>query len=234
MAFRAILFDKDGTLLDFNATWLPFARVAALEAADGDKVRATELLDLIGFDPAIPGFRPGSAVAAGTNREVVELLYPALAGDALRDKVAAIDAQTAAIARSDAVALPGVIDALGSLHMSGFRLGLATNDSTTGAEQTLLAFGIAQMFDAAFGYDAVATPKPAPDMLHAFCDLTGFKTSEIVVVGDNRHDLEMARAGGAGLAVGVLSGTGTAEVLGGLADVILDSVASLPDFLSGR
>ena len=162
------------------------------------------------------------------------MLYPALAGEGLRYMVAAIDAQTAAIARSDAVALPGVIDALGSLHMSGFRLGLATNDSTTGAEQTLLAFGIAQMFDAAFGYDAVATPKPAPDMLHAFCDLTGFKTSEIVVVGDNRHDLEMARAGGAGLAVGVLSGTGTAEVLGGLADVILDSVASLPDFLSGR
>ncbi len=234
MAFKAILFDKDGTLLDFNATWLPFARIAALEAAGGDEAQAAELLATIGFDPDIPGFRPGSAVAAGTNREVVELLYPALEGDALRQRVAEIDAQTAAIARSAAVPLPGVIAALGRLHETGFRLGVATNDSTTGAEQTLLAFGIAQMFDAAFGYDAVATPKPAPDMLHAFCDLTGFRSSEIVVVGDNRHDLEMARAGGAGLAVGVLSGTGTEEVLAGLADSILASVADLPEFLSGR
>ena len=87
------------------------------------------------------------------------------------------------------------------------------------------------MFDAAFGYDAVANPKPAPDAIHAFCDLTGLKPSEIAMVGDNRHDLEMARAGGTGLAIGVLSGTGTRETLQPLADVILGSIAELPDYL---
>ena len=44
----------------------------------------------------------------------------------------------------------------------------------------------------------------------------------------------MARAGGCGLAVGVLSGTGTRESLSEIADVILDSVADLPAFLDGR
>ena len=53
------------------------------------------------------------------------------------------------------------------------------------------------------------------------------------MVGDNRHDLEMARAGGAGLAVGVLSGTGTRETLAPMADVILDSIADLPGYLAG-
>ena len=129
------------------------------------------------------------------------------------------------------MALPGTHDAIASLHRSGFRLGVATNDSTGGAEKTLLALGIAQMFDAAYGYDAVANPKPAPDAIHAFCDLTGLKPSEIAMVGDNRHDLEMARAGGAGLAIGVLSGTGTRETLQPLADVILDSIAELPAYL---
>ena len=52
------------------------------------------------------------------------------------------------------------------------------------------------------------------------------------MVGDNRHDLEMARAGGAGLAVGVLSGTGTRETLAPMADVILDSIADLPGYLA--
>ncbi|MER2552009.1 MAG: HAD hydrolase-like protein, partial [Thauera sp.] len=80
----------------------------------------------------------------------------------------------------------------------------------------------------------VARPKPAPDTVEAFCDLTGLRTAQVAMVGDNRHDLEMAKAGGAGLAVAVLSGTGTRESLSPLADVILESVADLPAFFSGR
>ena len=98
----------------------------------------------------------------------------------------------------------------------------------------MVTLGVAQLFDAAFGYDAVASPKPAPDMILAFSDLTGLKPGAIAMVGDNRHDLEMARAGGCGLAIGVLSGTGTRESLSQIADVILDSVADLPAFLSAR
>jgi phosphoglycolate phosphatase len=97
-----------------------------------------------------------------------------------------------------------------------------------------VTLGVAQLFDAAYGYDAVANPKPAPDTIQAFSDLTGLKPTAIAMVGDNRHDLEMARAGGCGLAVGVLSGTGTRESLAEIADAILDSVADLPDFLSAR
>ena len=111
---------------------------------------------------------------------------------------------------------------------------MATNDSTSGAERTLLNLGIAQMFEAAYGYDAVPNPKPAPDTVIAFCDLTGLRPAEIAMVGDNRHDLEMARASGAGLAVGVLSGTGTHETLAPMADVVLESIADLPGLLAGR
>ena len=135
---------------------------------------------------------------------------------------------------AEPVALPGCRSALSTLHVAGYRMGVATNDSTGGAERALLALGVAQMFEAAYGYDAVANPKPAPDTVHAFCDLTGLKPSQLAMVGDNRHDLQMARAGGVGLAVGVLSGTGTFESLSPLADAVLDSIADLPDFLAVR
>ena len=59
----------------------------------------------------------------------------------------------------------------------------------------------------------------------------GTEVAEIAVIGDNSHDLEMARSGGAGLAIGVLSGNGTREALEPLADVILASVADLPSHL---
>ena len=47
---RAILFDKDGTLLDFERTWTPLLKRIALEAARGDADRAGELLEAGGYD----------------------------------------------------------------------------------------------------------------------------------------------------------------------------------------
>ncbi|OBQ68219.1 HAD family hydrolase [Mesorhizobium erdmanii] len=231
---KGILFDKDGTLVDFNATWLGVADFMAMDAADGDRWKADRLLAAAGFDFANRRFKPDSIFASGTNLDVVELWFPRLSNEDQMLAVARFNEITSVQGSAMAVALPDIVDTLAVLHNRSYRLGVATNDSTSGAEKTLVTLGVAQLFDAAYGYDAVANPKPAPDTIQAFCDLTGLKPSEIAMVGDNRHDLEMARAGGCGLAVGVLSGTGTRESLAEIADVILDSVADLPDFLSAR
>ncbi|MER9331841.1 HAD family hydrolase [Mesorhizobium sp. M0488] len=231
---KGILFDKDGTLVDFNATWLGVADFMAMDASEGDRWKADRLLAAAGFDFANRRFKPDSIFASGTNLDVVELWFPRLSDEDQMLAVARFNEITSVQGSAMAVALPGIVDTLAALHRKPYRLGVATNDSTSGAEKTLVTLGVAQLFDAAYGYDAVANPKPAPDTILAFCDLTGLKPSEIAMVGDNRHDLEMARAGGCGLAVGVLSGTGTRESLAEIADVILDSVADLPDFLSAR
>jgi phosphoglycolate phosphatase len=231
---KGILFDKDGTLVDFNATWLGVADFMAMDASDGDRWKADRLLAAAGFDFATKRFKPDSIFASGTNLDVVELWFPRLSEEDQMLAVARFNEITSVQGSTMAVALPGIVDTLASLHRKSYRLGVATNDSTSGAEKTLITLGVSQLFDAAYGYDAVANPKPAPDTILAFSDLTGLKPAAIAMVGDNRHDLEMARAGGCGLAIGVLSGTGTRESLVEIADVILDSVADLPDFLSAR
>ncbi|RUU60144.1 HAD family hydrolase [Mesorhizobium sp. M2C.T.Ca.TU.002.02.1.1] len=231
---KGILFDKDGTLVDFNATWLGIADFMAMDAAEGDRWKADRLLAAAGFDFATKRFKPDSIFASGSNMDVVELWFPRLSDEDQLLAVSRFNEITSVQGSSMAVALPGIIDSLRTLHKQSYRMGVATNDSTSGAEKTLATLGVAQLFEAAFGYDAVASPKPAPDTVVAFCDLTGLKPGEIAMVGDNRHDLEMARAGGCGLAVGVLSGTGTRDSLAPMADVVLDSVADLPDFLATR
>ena len=231
---KGILFDKDGTLVDFQQTWYALADLMALHAADGDRSRADALMVKAGYDYDRHCFRGDSVFAAGTNADIVALWYPSADEARRREMTTYFDTFTAEQGALQSVPLPGSQDAVASLHRAGFRLGVATNDSTSGAEKTLLALGIAQMFDAAYGYDAVANPKPAPDTITAFCDLTGLKPSEVAMVGDNRHDLEMAKAGGAGLAVGVLSGTGTREALAPLADVVLESIVELPGYLNAR
>lgn len=234
MAIKAILFDKDGTLVDFNATWFAVGDHLALEAAGGDRAAANVLMERAGYDFRAGKFRADSVFAAGTNAEIVDCWYPLASATERRERVAQFDTVTAVEGAARAVVLPGIIEALSALHARGFRLAVATNDSTRGAEQTLVTLGIAQLFEAAYGYDAVANPKPAPDVIVAFADMAGLKPSEIAMVGDNNHDMETGRAAGAGLRVAVLSGTGTRATLEPLAHVVLGSIAELPGYLNGR
>jgi phosphoglycolate phosphatase len=81
------------------------------------------------------------------------------------------------------------------------------------------------------GADSVTRPKPAGDMIHAFADATGIPPRAIAMVGDNPHDIETARAGGAGLAIGVLSGNAAHEDIAHLADHTIASIVELPALL---
>ncbi|MBO6540394.1 MAG: HAD family hydrolase [Rhizobiaceae bacterium] len=233
-AIRGILFDKDGTLIDFEATWGAVARAMALEAAEGDVARASLFLKVAGFDETTGSFVADSAFAAGTNEDIVRLWHPGLDSAELTERVGYYNAHTSAAGAASAVPVAGVLEALRSLHDAGFMLGVATNDSADGAARTVEALGVAELFKAALGYDSVTNPKPAPDMVHHFAGLSGLETAELAFVGDNGHDMVAGRAAGCGLVVGVLSGTGTRETLTPLADVILDSVADLPALLAGR
>ena len=71
-------------------------------------------------------------------------------------------------------------------------------------------------------------------MVLGFCRATGLSPHEVAVIGDSTHDLHMARAAGAGLAVGVLTGPARDADLAPDADVVLPSIAALPAFLSQR
>jgi phosphoglycolate phosphatase len=65
-------------------------------------------------------------------------------GERLR-MVEHFDSVTAAEGAAQAVPLPGILQALDQLYDAGIRLGIATNDSTSGAEKTVLALGIAAL-----------------------------------------------------------------------------------------
>ncbi len=231
MRLRAVLFDKDGTLIDFDRTWYPVMARLAAEAAPDDPARAAHLLQIGGLGPVTGRFRAGSVIAAGTIDETVDLWYPTLRGAPRLAMITRFNHACATEGAARAVAIPGLSEMLEVLHGQGYPLGVATNDGHASAVATLDRLGCLDRFGLVMGYDSVPNPKPAPDQLHRFAGHAGVAAAEVVMVGDNVHDLQMARAGGAGLAVGVLSGTGTRQDLAGLADVVIDSVAQLPQVL---
>jgi phosphoglycolate phosphatase len=229
---RALLFDKDGTLLDFEASWSRVLREMCLDLADGDTAAAEAMLIAGGYDPVRGHFRSGGALAAGHTIDIVRLWYPALAGAPLKAMVERIDAIFHANGITCSVPVAGLDETLTTLADAGFAMGVATNDGTAAAKAALEALGLSRFLPHVFGYDSVVHPKPAPDIVHAFAAATGAPLSEIAVIGDNPHDLEMALAAGAGAAIGVLSGNAGREELAPLADAVLDSVRDLPAWLA--
>lgn len=231
MAIRGILFDKDGTLIDFPSTWEPVLRALALEFSRGDLEHADQLMEKVGYDHQQGLFRAGSIWSAGNTLDLVTAWFPD-AGDGERAASARwVDDYCARIAPDTAVPVTDLVSLFGRLRQSGLVLGVATNDVTRSALATMERLGVADLLCAILGYDSVTRPKPAADMVLAFCAKAAIEPREVAVVGDNLHDLVMARAAGAGLAIGVLTGNGRSEDLAAYADHIVGSIDDLPRLL---
>ena len=231
-AIRGILFDKDGTLIDFNRTWFGIVMALARRAAPDDEQAARSLVEQGGYDWQQQRFLGGSVVAAGTIADLVDLWHPGLEAQAQSERIASYDRFAVEEGARRAAGIDGLHPTLTTLTERGFVLGIATNDSEAGARATAAALGLTELFSKIIGYDSVARAKPFPDQLRLFATSTGLATNQIAMVGDNTHDLEMAHAAGAGLAIGVLSGNSTRAELEALSDVILDSVADLPGYFA--
>ncbi|GBD44554.1 Phosphoglycolate phosphatase [bacterium HR40] len=233
--WRGILFDKDGTLVDFRACWIAAYRGAASEVAERAGLPAAfadELLRRSGFDPGSGTFSQHSPLLWATNAAIAALwaAQPELSG------VAGIEALVLAHFSDDerypprpTVPLPPLFETLAARQ---FLLGVATMDTTARARAQLEQLGIAHRLHFVAGCDAGFGEKPHPGMVHGFCAETGLVPEEVVVVGDTLADLDMARAAGAGLVVAVRTGGTPTEVLQRSADHVLCHVAELPALLA--
>ena len=88
-----------------------------------------------------------------------------------------------------------------------------------------------ELIDFLAGHDSGHGLKPDAGMVAAFCRANGLEPREVAVVGDTPADMAMARAAGAGLAIGVLTGPTPADRLAPLADHLLASVAEIDTLL---
>jgi phosphoglycolate phosphatase len=231
---KGILFDKDGTLVDFFATWVPAYRAATDLAGElmGDPALGDRLLRLGGYDPATGELDPTSLLAGGTTAEISDLWTgeagPADGPDFARRMHAAMDDYAS---RFPVPIGAGTAELFKRLAGRGLALGLATMDSEAVARATAAALGFDGSLSFLCGYDSGYGVKPEAGMVLGFCAATGLAPAEVLVVGDTDRDMMMARAAGAGLAVGVLTGATPREPLEALADHVIASVLDIETIL---
>lgn len=226
MAIAGILFDKDGTLLDYFESWSPVNRKLALIAAEGDQALADNLLRATGMDPETGHVVADSLLAAGNTEEIAEGLVAAGSKLSARQLVEDLD-WLFAEAAENAVPVTDLAVFLGRLKARGFKLGVASSDNEISIRRTAERLGFAPVLDYIAGYDTGYGCKPEPGMVLGFAEVAGLVPSEILVVGDNSHDMMMGRNAGAGMTIGVLTGTGTRETLGPLCDYCLNDITEI-------
>ncbi|MGG1637324.1 HAD family hydrolase [Paenibacillus sp. FSL K6-3182] len=214
-----ILFDKDGTLLDFIGMWGSWSEFIFIELKNqlehrGIPFQLDRIPSLWGTkhdaDNMIIDYDRNGPLAMGTMND----LYAVLAWQLYSQGVSWAEAMELVqhckkqadieleLSRP-ALPLPGSIDFLDSCREHGIRLGVVTADETEAANKHLEWLGIRNYFDVVIGTDLVERGKPFPDMMQLACQKLGIDCSEAAIIGDTNGDMRMGLAAGACVKVGI-------------------------------
>ncbi|MDQ0470733.1 HAD family hydrolase [Labrys wisconsinensis] len=230
MPLRAILFDKDGTFVDFHSTWSPAAHAVMRRLAAGDEDKLRQLIEVNHFDVETGLIRSTSPMIAQSSADY-GVTWASVLGVAAD---AAFFSRMDGMFREEGLATVAPIGEptlmLAELRREGYALGVITNDSEAGARAQCDKLGLTAWFDAIIGYDSGHGRKPEPGPILACARRFGVAPGETALVGDTLHDLHAARAAGA-TAIGVLSGFAGEAELAEHADHVLPDIMALPALL---
>jgi len=231
---RGILFDKDGTLIDFDRTWGPAAHAVMTTLSGGDRARFDALVRVSHFVVAEQRFLPTSPLLAGASSVYGPLWAAALDRPAGPDLYGEMDRlfREAALRTLHPIGAPAGLAA--ALRAADYTLGIATNDAEASARAQAEVLGLTRHLDFVAGYDSGHGAKPGPGMVLAFAEHLGVAPHRIALVGDTVADTRAARAAGA-VAVAVLSGPlgeGARETMEREADHVIGSIHDLPELLA--
>jgi len=193
--FDAIVFDKDGTLLDFAATWDPAIASAIEWSSGGDLAKQDAIARKLGFDMERRTCRANAPVIHDSNTRLEEMLNPITdgRGRAFLDKAAEL-------VLHHVTQVPAATKVLTALREAGIRTAVATNDDELAARQQCERLGwLADdepLIDRIFGCDSGHGGKPEPGMLLAAAAALNVTPSRCAMIGDSAGDLKASKAAG--------------------------------------
>jgi len=232
-----IVFDKDGTLIDFDFTWGRRC-LAAVEALIAEKptraaIRETLLLT-IGLDPVTQRALPESPVVVGTVGEVVTIAAAVLYQGGESWTEATLSAERHVRRIFSIVPTPEEVRAFSTveplfraLGQAGVAIGVLTNDDRASTVGTLEHLGLLPLVAGVVCADDPHGVKPEPGGLLHLASSIRIPIDRVAMVGDAIGDLVTAQRAGAALAIGVLSGAAPRTQLAPHADAILDHIGHI-------
>ncbi|MEO7478410.1 MAG: phosphoglycolate phosphatase [Lysobacteraceae bacterium] len=172
-----ILFDLDGTLVDSAPDLL-----AAVNSVLGDAGQTP--LDLAELRPVVSKGARAMLATAFPNQDAEQ-----------REKL--VQSMLDYYVKSIAVhtrPFDDIESLLARIERAGLRWGIVTNKPEAMAREVVRAMGWTERSAVLIGGDTLPTKKPDPAQLLHACGLLGITPEQCVYVGDDRRDIEAARA----------------------------------------
>ncbi|CAI5437416.1 unnamed protein product [Caenorhabditis angaria] len=232
---KLIIFDKDGTLLDFHKMWLPYAEntVQLLEKATklnvGPAVYKTLGVDILAgkvsmgalAEKTLTGIREDVSLTLqtfGINPTEADSIVQGCVPEASPGQMAPV------------CDLPKLFEVLKSM---GILIAVCTADSRAATIDQMNKLGVTRFLDdVVCGNDVGIVPKPSPHCAIQICKRLNVELKEALMVGDTIADLKMGKVAGLRASVAVMTGVGTRDTLKEYSDYFLDDVSGLPQLIS--
>ncbi len=193
---KGILFDKDGTLIEFEETWHKIFKdiFEALEKKHGlSKEKNEKIKDVSGFMES--SFKKESLIQYATVEDIISQWETAIADPYFtKDLLRQIMVEHGK--NSEIVPIQDAVKTVKSLYKDGYIIGLATADSKESTLDNLQRLGILKYFHFIGSDDGFYRGKPDPHMGEAFSEIHGFLPNEVLYVGDSITDMLFAEACG--------------------------------------
>ena len=228
---QAIIFDKDGTLIDFDLMWGGWTvyLAAQLQQATGLNVHGALCL-AFGYDETTKKVLAQGKLAASPMAQLRTLTTEVMQslGLSLESAEKVVD-ECWCIPDPVLLAKPltDLNDLFTKLQNENIKIAIATADDRAATQAMIEAFDVEGYISTMVCADDGIPSKPNPHMVLTICERIKIEPAKTMVIGDTVSDLKMARAAGAGLCVGVLSGVSRATDLIQYADVLIESIDEL-------
>ncbi|HEY9529703.1 MAG TPA: HAD family hydrolase [Anaerolineales bacterium] len=230
---QAIIFDKDGTLIDFDFMWGTWTLQLAgrLQALIDLDVRQA-LCECYGYDMVRRKILPDGKLTCTPMWRLRELMVDVVASMGIPGKEASCAVANAwHVPEPVTLAKPftDIQKLFTNIRRLGIKIAIATTDDRDPTHALLEAFRVQDLVTTMVCADDGIKAKPAPDMVTAICQRMNVQPRDVIVVGDTVADLQMARSAEVGYAIGVLSGVGSLANLTPLADILIDTIDTLQE-----
>ncbi|MDT2075227.1 MAG: HAD family hydrolase [Planktomarina sp.] len=230
MNIRAVIFDKDGTLFDFQSTWGAWAGDILSLIAGFDAALFQKLASALHYDAVAGKVLPGSLIVAGTPREIATVIQGFKPKCSISEILSQLNEQAE---KAPQVLVTDLLSLTQELRYQGLKLCVMTNDAVRVAHGHLTSVGALDFFDHVIGSDSGYGAKPDPAPLLALAAKIDVPAEACLMVGDSTHDLIAGHAAGM-RTVGVLTGLAVREDLEDLADLVLPDVSHLAAWISAQ
>ena len=203
MKIDAVLFDKDGTLMDFDAFWVPVATKAVHYVSaqfHNEDIPAEEFLAAFGIHDGETD--PDGILCKGTYAQLGQSVYDVMKGHGCNIVLDGIVEIVERAFNSNINAgeikptTPNLAQVLAELKNRHKKLAVVTTDNRFITQKCLQELGVENIFDAIYTADGVFPAKPDPTAAFDFCKAFDINKENTVMVGDTKTDLDFAKNAG--------------------------------------